>query len=107
LEGGDFAALHRVKADEVWHFYDGCGVTLHILAADGTYSTVSLGRELPQAIVRAGTLFGATVTDRHSFALVGCTVAPGFDFADFEMPGRDELCRLYPQQRQLIDRLTR
>jgi predicted cupin superfamily sugar epimerase len=107
LEGEDFSALHRLKADEVWHFYDGCGVTLHIFAADGNYTTVSLGRELPQAVVRADTLFGATVTDGHSFALVGCTLAPGFDFADFQMPDRDELCRMYPKHRQLIERLTR
>jgi predicted cupin superfamily sugar epimerase len=107
LEGEDFSALHRLKADEIWHFYDGGGVTLHVLAADGNYSTVSLGRKLPQVVVRAGCLFAATVTDVRSFALVGCTLAPGFDFADFQMPGRDKLCRLYPQHRKLIERLTR
>ncbi len=107
LDGEDFSALHRLRADEVWHFYGGGGVTLHVLAADTHYSTVALGPELPQAVVRAGCLFGATVTDVRSFALVGCTMAPGFDFADFEMPGRDELCRLYPQHRNLIERLTR
>jgi predicted cupin superfamily sugar epimerase len=112
LEGDDFSALHRLKADEVWHHYDGTGVTLHIFDAGGNYSTVTLGRELragqlPQAVVRAGCLFGATVSDPRSFALVGCTLAPGFDFADFAMPGRDDLCRLYPRHRSLIERLTR
>jgi predicted cupin superfamily sugar epimerase len=112
LDGDDFSALHRLKADEVWHFYDGAGVTLHIIDQDGTYSTVNLGRSLgageaPQAVVRAGCLFGATVSDTRSYALVGCTLAPGFDFTDFEMPGREELCRLYPRHRQLIERLTR
>jgi predicted cupin superfamily sugar epimerase len=112
LDGDDFSALHRLKADEVWHFYDGAGATLHIIDREGTYSTIKLGRdlragELPQAVVRAGCLFGATVSDTRSYALVGCTLAPGFDFADFEMPGRDELCQLYPRHRPIIERLTR
>jgi predicted cupin superfamily sugar epimerase len=63
--------------------------------------------ELPQAVVKAGSVFGATVNDPRLYALVGCTVAPGFDFADFSMPGRDELCRHFPQHRQVIERLTR
>jgi predicted cupin superfamily sugar epimerase len=57
--------------------------------------------------VPAGWLFAMTVDEPGSFSLIGCTVAPGFDFADFEMPPRDELCRVYPQHRQLIERLTR
>jgi predicted cupin superfamily sugar epimerase len=112
LEGDDFSAFHRIKQDEVWHFYDGAALTLHVLAADGSCRTVRLGRdlgagELPQAVVPAGDLFAAAVSAPHSYALVGCTVAPGFDFADFELPGRQELCRLYPQHRELIERFTR
>jgi predicted cupin superfamily sugar epimerase len=112
LDGDDFSALHRLKADEVWHHYDGSGMTLHLIDEAGNYTTVALGRdlragELPQAVVPAGCLFGAAVSDPRSFALVGCTMAPGFDFADFAMPGRDELCRLYPQHRSIIERLTR
>jgi len=57
--------------------------------------------------VKAGDLFGATVDNPRSYCLAGCTVAPGFDFADFEVPGREELCREYPQHRQIIERLTR
>jgi len=112
LEGEDFSALHRIKQDEVWHFYDGSPLTLHVIDPEGRYSTIEVGRDLwagevPQAVVKAGCLFGATVNDTRSYALVGCTVAPGFDFADFEMPGLEELCRLYPRQRQVIERLTR
>jgi predicted cupin superfamily sugar epimerase len=61
----------------------------------------------PQALAPWGWLFAATVDEPGSFSLTGCTVAPGFDFADFEMPPRAELCRLYPQHRELIERLTR
>jgi predicted cupin superfamily sugar epimerase len=112
LEGDDFSALHRIKQDEVWHFYDGSSLTVHVIDPAGNYTALRVGRdldrgELPQAVVAAGCLFGATVNEPNSYALAGCTVAPGFDFADMEMPGREELCRLYPQHRELIDRLTR
>jgi predicted cupin superfamily sugar epimerase len=112
LEGTDFSAFHRIKQDEVWHFYDGSAVIVHVVGPDGSYSTVTVGRDLqagevPQAVVRAGCFFAASVKDPRSYALVGCTVAPGFDFADFEMPGREHLCQLYPQHREIIQRLTR
>ena len=112
LESGDVSALHRIRQDEVWHFYDGSPLTLHLLSAEGEYSTLQLGRDLgagqrPQALTPSGFLFGATVDEPGVFTLVGCTVAPGFDFADFEMPSREELRRLYPAQGDLIERLTR
>jgi predicted cupin superfamily sugar epimerase len=112
LEGNDFSALHRIKQDEVWHFYDGSSLTVHVIDSQGIYTALRVGRdvekgELPQAVVGAGCLFGASVNDPNSYALAGCTVAPGFDFADMEMPGRAELCRLYPQHREIIERLTR
>jgi hypothetical protein len=112
LEGEDFSALHRIKQDEVWHFYDGAALTIHVIDPAGNYSRILLGRnleagELPQAVVRAGCYFGASVSDSRSYSLVGCTVAPGFEFADFELADREELCRLYPQHRQIIEGLTR
>jgi uncharacterized protein len=112
LEGEDFSALHRIKQDEIFHFYDGSALTVHVIDPQGNYSATKVGRHLeagerPQAVVKAGCVFGATVSEPHSFSLVGCTVAPGFDFADFVMPGRDELCCQFPQHRALIERLTR
>jgi predicted cupin superfamily sugar epimerase len=112
LEGDDFSALHRIKQDEVWHFYDGATLTVHVIDLEGNYTPLQLGRNLsageaPQAVVKAGCYFGATVNDPRSYALVGCTVAPGFDFADFEMPSREGLWQRYPQHRQLIERLTK
>jgi predicted cupin superfamily sugar epimerase len=112
LEGEDISVLHRLMQDEVFHFYDGSSLTLHVIDPAGNYSAFKVGRnpavgELPQAVVKAGCVFGASVSDPRSYSLVGCTVAPGFDFADFEMPSRDELCRQFPAHRQLIQKLTR
>jgi predicted cupin superfamily sugar epimerase len=112
LESGDFSALHRIRQDEVWHFYDGSPLTLHLLSPEGAYSFERLGRDLwagqrPQAVAPAGWLFAATVDEAGSYSLCGCTVAPGFEYADFEMPGRDELRRAYAAHAALIDRLTR
>lgn len=112
LRSQDFGALHTVKQDEVWHHYDGATVTLHVIDAEGKYSTMKLGRDLklgatPQAALRGGLLFGATVDEPDSYALMGCTVSPGFDYRDFNMPGRAELLAKFPQQREVIERLTR
>jgi predicted cupin superfamily sugar epimerase len=112
LAGEDYSALHRIKQDELWHFYDGSRLTVHVLTKNGDYSLTQLGRrveagEVLQAVVEAGCVFGATVDEPGSYALVGCTVAPGFDFADFELPGREQLLHQYPQHSGLIERLTR
>jgi predicted cupin superfamily sugar epimerase len=112
LEGSDLSALHKIRSDEGWHFYDGSPLTLHLIAPDGAYSARRLGRDPdaglePQALAPAGYFFAATVDEPGSYSLVGCTVAPGFDFADFEMPSRQELVRLFPQLRDAVERLTR
>jgi predicted cupin superfamily sugar epimerase len=112
LAGPDFSALHRIKQDEVWHFYDGSSLTVHVIDPEGNYSALKVGLNIeageePQAVARAGCFFGATVNEPRSYALAGCTVAPGFDFADFEMPGRKSLLEIFPQHREIIERLTR
>jgi predicted cupin superfamily sugar epimerase len=112
LQGDDFSALHRIKQDELWHFYDGCPLTISVITDAGDLSAIRLGRgvragEVLQAVVPAGYLFGARPDDRGSYALAGCTVAPGFDFADFEMPSRQELVARYPQHKAVIEQLTR
>ncbi|MFO0929765.1 MAG: cupin domain-containing protein [Gemmataceae bacterium] len=112
LEGQDFSALHHIRQDEGWHFYDGAPLVLHLLDPAGRYSTVRLGRNLdagerPQAVAPAGWLFAATVADPLGYSLVGCTVAPGFEFADFAMPPRSELVARFPEHVEVIERLTR
>ncbi len=112
LEGEDFSALHRLRSDEMWHFYAGGTLVVSVIEADGKYSEILLGSdpdaaEVFQAVVKAGCWFGSRLRAPGTFALVGCTVAPGFDFADFEMGQREELMREYPQRREVIVRLTR
>jgi len=112
LPGDAFSALHRIQQDEVWHFYAGAPLTLHQIASDGAYTTCTLGRAVDSgqrlhAVVPAGTWFGATVAEDDSYALVGCTTAPAFDFADFELADRGVLADAYPQHQGVIERLTR
>jgi predicted cupin superfamily sugar epimerase len=111
LKGNDFSAFHRIKQDEVFHFYAGSSLTIHIIDSSGNYFSIRLGRniengEVPQATVNAGWIFGASVNDSNSYSLVGTTVAPGFDFADFELLGRNQLIELYPKHKNIIEKLT-
>ena len=105
LEENDFSALHCLKQDEQWHFYHGSPITIHEIDPSGLYAATTLGTVGFQHTVRAGNLFGATV--KQGYALVGCTVVPGFDFDDFELPTRAELLSDYPGQSEVIIRLTR
>jgi uncharacterized protein len=112
LDGENSSAFHRLRSDELWHFYSGSPITVYVIAPDGGYSEIQLGSdpdagEALQAVVKAGCWFASRVRDSKSFALAGCTVAPGFDLADFELGKREELVRLYPQHRNLIESLTR
>ena len=110
LPAGTFSAWHCVQADEVWHHYDGDPLELHTIAESGQLTTEVLGRrvelgERPQYVVRAG-IWQAAAPRGDRFALCGCTVAPGFDFADFEMPRRAELRSRFPHLAPAIERLT-
>ena len=112
LGGRNFSAFHRLRSDEMWHFYIGTPVSVHVIDTSGKYSLIILGNDpetghVFQAVVPAGCWFASHVADWESFALVGCTVAPGFDFEDFEMGKRAELVANYPQHRELIRTLTR
>ncbi len=112
LRSGEFSALHRIRSDEVWHFYAGSGLTVHEITPQGAYRPWALGPNRQQgqqfqAVVEAGSWFGADVGERDSFALTGCTVAPGFDFDDFEIGRRADLLAEYPHHRKLILALTR
>jgi predicted cupin superfamily sugar epimerase len=111
VEGGTFSALHRIKSDELWHFYTGSRLTVYAIAPGGNMQIIHLGSnpeagEVFQAVVKAGCWFGSTVENPESYALVGCTVAPGFDFADFELANSGELLKQYPQHRKVIEALT-
>ncbi len=111
LAAGTFSALHRVRSDEMWHHYAGDAVEIHLLDERTGHTTTRLGGDLaagerPQLVVPAG-VWQAAVPLGERFALCGCTVAPGFDFADFEMPSRGDLLKEWPALRDVIERLTR
>jgi predicted cupin superfamily sugar epimerase len=112
LEGRNFSAFHRLRSDEVWHFYAGGPLIVQVIEPSGEHSSILLGNdpdagEALQAVVSAGCWFASHVADWKTFAVVGCTVAPGFDFEDFEMGKREELVARHPLQREVIERLTR
>lgn len=104
--------FHKIKSDEIWHFYDGSTIKIYILKNDGVLSVKLLGRNLEsgeslQVIIKKNTWFCAEVVNKKSFGLVGCTVAPGFDFNDFKLAERDELIKNFPNHKELIKRFTK
>jgi hypothetical protein len=111
LEQGQFSALHRIPADEMWHFYEGDALNIYEINSEGRMIVHTLGRDLDrgeqlQILIKAGSWFGARCNVQGGFSLVGCTVAPGFDFEDFELADRETLCREYPAYEKIIGELT-
>jgi len=112
LEAENFSAFHRLRSDELWHFYAGSPLLVHVIDPAGGYSSLLLGNDpnagqVFQAVVPAGHWFASHVADWKSWVLVGCTVSPGFDFADFELAQRTDFIRQHPQHETMIRRLTR
>jgi len=112
LKGNDFSSFHRLKSDELWHFYFGSSMKIWVIRSDGRLYKIKLGmdvenNEVCQATIPAECWFGAAVDNAESFSLVGCTVSPGFDFADFELGKRDYLISKYPAHESIIEALTR
>ena len=111
LQNYDFSAFHRIKSDEIWHFYLGSPVKLYILD-NGVQELVMLGDNADaghvfQAVVPQGCWFAAEVSVPESFALLGCTVSPGFDFSDLEVASLSDLEPGYGRYATLIRRMTR
>ncbi len=109
---GSFSALHRIASDEAWFFHAGATLRISVITPDGVAHDHRLGLDLtsgarPQAVVPAGAWFGSRVEGDGDWALVSCTVAPGFDFADFELGSRAALRAQFPAHSDLIEGLTR
>lgn len=110
LKGDQVSAFHRIRSDELWHFHAGSPLTLHLLDGGG-HRTLKLGPNPQdgaafQHTVPRQTWFGAAVDDPQGYTLVSCTVAPGFDFRDFEMADPQQLAGEHPGHRELIYRLS-
>ncbi len=107
----EFSAFHRIKSDEIWHHYTGGTIELHIIDADGIYKKVLLGKKIDndeclQIVVPKESWFASKVIGQEDFALVGCTVSPGFDFNDFELASKKELLEKYPSQIDIIEEFS-
>lgn len=112
LTDSAFSAFHKINQDEMWHFYEGDPLRVHMIDPDGNYSFQDIGLnldngEIPQFTVPAGVWFASEVAEGGTYSLVGCTVSPGFDFDDFELPPRKDLIDAFPDHKEIIARLTR
>ncbi len=112
LPAGVFSAFHRIQSDECWHFYEGLPLFIHVIHPNGKLELIKLGRDLKngesfQAVVPAGSWFASVPAGDEGHSLTGCTVAPGFDFADFEMAEAEKLAAQFPPHEILIRALCR
>ena len=111
LESSDISRFHILQTDELWHFYTGQTVTVHLLDEIAGYYRILLGNEperetIFQVSIPRNTYFGASINQANGFALVGCTMAPAFEFEDFELAERTDLLEKFPAQKDIIDKLT-
>ena len=112
LTSDNFSAFHRINQDEIWHFYLGAPLRLHVITHEGEYFNLLIGNDIskgqtPQYVVNGGNWFAAEVVDRNAYSLIGCTVSPGFDYRDFELASRSYLQERFPKFKEVILRLTR
>lgn len=106
-----FSAFHRIRSDEQWHFYSGDPLIVYEITPGGTITEHLLSNDFDGAgsftcVIKAGNWFASCLAAGGEYALAGCTVAPGFDFVDFELASRIELLQIYPEHAALITRLT-
>ena len=111
LRSGDRSAFHKIKSDELWHFHAGSSLVIYALNDIAGLTAHRLGLDLekgdqPQVVIPADTWFGAMLEEENSFSLASCTVAPGFDFRDFEMAEKQKLSQEFPLYKNIIHLLT-
>lgn len=110
LEGDEKSRFHRIRSDELWFFHSGQPLEIVLLQGDHL-TTFILGNDIakgehPQVMIPANTWFAASVQNAKGFALVSCTVSPGFDFADFDLAKREDLLQQYSHLKDVIERFT-
>lgn len=111
LRNGQVSAFHRLRSDEMWHYHAGSAATVWMIREDGEATAHRIGPDpergdVLQLLMPAGCWFGAELEDAAGYILVGCTVAPGFAYEDFELADRADLTARFPQHAALIERLT-
>ena len=111
LEDKNKSHFHRIQSDELWFFHQGEALEI-LLLQNKMLKTITVGNsiedgEIPQVTIAANTWFAVKIKNETGFSLVSCTVAPGFDFLDFELAKRDELVEQFPDQANIINKFTR
>lgn len=111
LTSENVSRFHVLKSEELWYYHAGSALTVHCISPAGEYYQLKIGPNFKageqfQAVVPAGTIFGSTVDEIDQFSLVGCAVAPGFDFEDFQLFSEAELLNKYPTHESIIKKLT-
>lgn len=113
LEKEGFSAWHQLKSDEIWHYYDGdSAIKIHSINMSGDYASYILGHPAKtegasfQVVVHSGLWFAAELINKDKYALVGCTVSPGFEYQDFILADREQLIQKFPEHTKIIERLT-
>jgi uncharacterized protein len=106
LTKGQKSSFHRIKSDEMWHFYGGDSISIVEITSSGTVKETILDKTNAQYVVPANIWFGAYLPTKSEFAFTGCTVAPAFHFADFELADKNEMLRMFPAAKEMIEKLT-
>ncbi|MFA0961959.1 cupin domain-containing protein [Roseivirga sp. BDSF3-8] len=111
LNESEISAFHRLRSDELWYYHAGSSLTLYVIDQKGSLSTHILGPgvtrgEHMQLLIPANSWFAAEVNNPLSYTLMGCAVAPGFEFEDFELADGSRLAEAYPEHEALIRRLS-
>ncbi len=111
ITSNNISRFHRIKSDEIWFYHTGEALSVHTLTPEKGHEVHKVGLnssegEQPQLLVPANTIFGSTLEGENAFSLVSCTVAPGFDFADFELFKAEDLLGDYPQFEAVIRKMT-
>ena len=111
LRTGEVSNFHRLKSDELWYYHDGEALTIYMITPEGEFITKQLGTDIengesPQVLVPKGYIFGSAM-NKEGFSLVGCMVAPAFEYEEFELFEREYLLNLYPKYEDIILKLTR
>jgi uncharacterized protein len=110
LQGSELSSFHRIKSDETWHYYEGTSPVAIVVLTSAGPTEIRVGNDFPkgevfQTVVPSGCWFGAYLPDQTGYALVGCTVSPGFDYRDFELADPEKLMVEFPGSAMLIRKL--
>ena len=107
LMKGQKSSFHRIKSDEMWHFYNGDSISIVEITDKGAIKETLLNKDNVQYVVPANVWFGAYLPDGSEYAFTGCTVSPAFHFSDFEIAEKPSLLKEFPNAKDMIEKLLK